>query len=146
MVFPHLTAVAQKHAAKGLVVVGITQETDTPQLRGFVSGQGDKMGYSVASSEQAMMTLGTFASIGGIPHAIVVDRTGTVLYSGHPMQPGFEQAVEQACARGPVTETREELSAMGVAALKKILRDRGVGFGDLLEKSEFVERILERCT
>ncbi len=34
------------------------------------------------------------AQVSGIPHAFVVDRGGIVQYSGHPMDPQFEAAVQ----------------------------------------------------
>ena len=38
------------------------------------------------------------AQVSGIPHAFVVDSSGTVQFSGHPMDPGFEAAVQKAGA------------------------------------------------
>lgn len=35
------------------------------------------------------------AGVSGIPHAFVVDAGGTVQFSGHPMEPGFEAAVQK---------------------------------------------------
>lgn len=35
------------------------------------------------------------AGVSGIPHAFVVDAGGTVQFSGHPMDPGFEAAVQK---------------------------------------------------
>jgi hypothetical protein len=69
------------------------------------------------------------------------------------MDPNFERTVEdclRAANRPPpppkITNTREELAAMPVKELKKILQDRGVPFGDCTEKPELVQRILDRCT
>lgn len=36
------------------------------------------------------------AGVRGIPHAFVVDATGTITFSGHPMEPGFESKVQAA--------------------------------------------------
>ena len=36
------------------------------------------------------------AQVPGIPHAFVVNSSGTVLFSGHPMDPGMMEAVEKA--------------------------------------------------
>ena len=36
------------------------------------------------------------AQVSGIPHAFIVDSGGTVQFSGHPMDPGFEAAVQEA--------------------------------------------------
>jgi len=35
------------------------------------------------------------AKVSGIPHAFVVDADGRVQFSGHPMYPGFEAAVQK---------------------------------------------------
>jgi ARMET, C-terminal len=72
------------------------------------------------------------------------------------MDPKFGQTVIQVCneaqfaagveeAPKPVTQTKEELAAMPVKDLKAILTSWQVSFADLNEKSELVERILERC-
>lgn len=37
--FPHLSQLAQKHRSKGLVVVGVNMEEDSPQIRAFVQQQ-----------------------------------------------------------------------------------------------------------
>ena len=49
-VFPHLSKIAGAYADKGLVVLGISIEADSPQLDAFVARQ--QMDYTVAVSEQ----------------------------------------------------------------------------------------------
>ncbi len=49
-VFPHLSKIAQAYADKGLAVIGISIEADSPQLDAFVARQ--QMDYTVAVSEQ----------------------------------------------------------------------------------------------
>jgi len=49
-VFPHLSKIAKTYTDKGLVVVGISIEADSPQLDAFVARQ--QMDYTVAVSEQ----------------------------------------------------------------------------------------------
>lgn len=44
-----------------------------------------------------------------------------------------------------ITASKEELSALPIKELKKILQDRGIGISDLNEKSELVDRVIERC-
>lgn len=39
MAFPHLSQLARKYRDRGLVVVGINMEQDSPQLRTFVAQQ-----------------------------------------------------------------------------------------------------------
>jgi len=146
-IFPHLSDIARKFRPRGLVVAGITQEEDSPRLQQFVDQQGAGMDYNVAVDEGgAVEQLAAKAMVRGIPHSFVCDREGTILYSGHPGQPSFEQAVAKACEHSKETRSREELAALPAKELKAILTGRGIGVSDLVEKSEFVDRILERCT
>ncbi len=45
-----------------------------------------------------------------------------------------------------ITQSREELAAMPVRALKTILQERHISVAGLAEKSDLVDCILERCT
>jgi thiol-disulfide isomerase/thioredoxin len=79
-VFPHLTKLYKERKDKGLVVVGVCVD-DNPNLQAFVDGQGDKMGYLVATDRgHAAGQLMKRAGVSGIPHAFVVDRTGKFVY------------------------------------------------------------------
>jgi hypothetical protein len=69
--------------------------------------------------------------VNGIPHAFVLDKDGRVAWHGHPMEPQFEQTIQQAAQAlataahvpepVPVPQSRHELEGMGVGQLKKIL-------------------------
>jgi hypothetical protein len=150
-------------------------EEDSPQIRAFVQQQGAKMDYTVAvdGSGQAAQALMGAAGVSGIPHAFIIDASGTIRHHGHPMEPRFAEVLEQVCSQAPpeaaagaaasgngdasaapkperqlpaITASREELMAQPVRQLKQILEERGIGFGDLSEKGELVDRILQRCT
>jgi hypothetical protein len=61
----------------------------------------------------------------GIPHAYVIGRDGIIVYSGHPMDPKFLQAIEKALSKQVekkplplITASEEELKAMSVKDLK----------------------------
>ncbi|BDA46662.1 probable thiol-disulfide oxidoreductase ResA [Coccomyxa sp. Obi] len=97
-VFPHLSEIAHKYKDKGLKVVSICVEQDSPALQQFVDQQGSKMEYTVAVDPQGVagQQLMATAKVSGIPHAFVVDRDGIVQFSGHPMDPNFEAAVKKA--------------------------------------------------
>mmetsp|Transcript_39319 Transcript_39319/g.101894 ORF Transcript_39319/g.101894 Transcript_39319/m.101894 type:complete len:304 (+) Transcript_39319:197-1108(+) len=149
-VFPHLTDLARKHRAAGLAVVGITDEARS--VGDFVSQMGTGMDYVVArdGAGDCARKLRGPAGVRGIPHAFVVGGDGTITYSGHPMDPKFDAAVEAAVrasrvALPAVTATREELLGRGVKELKAILTDRGLSLAGLAEKADIVDRILERC-
>ena len=74
------------------------------------------------------------AGVRGIPHSFVVGRDNKIVYSGHPMEPGFEAAIKKALDAyagpppapatqpkdipPPVKATREELMEMSVGELK----------------------------
>ncbi|MCX8090833.1 MAG: redoxin domain-containing protein [Verrucomicrobiae bacterium] len=81
---PHLTALQKKF--KDVVIVGISDE-DVATVKKFVERMGDKMDYVVAvddnekTSEAYMKAFG----INGIPHAFVVDKSGRIVWHGHPM-------------------------------------------------------------
>lgn len=160
--FPHLSALQRKYKDSGLRVVGVCLEDDSPQTRHFVERQGSNMDYTVVvdSGGQASQGLMGAAGVSGIPHAFVVDARGVVRHHGHPMDPRFEQTVQQVCqeagaaappppqkrALPPVTQSGDELRALPVRELKQILTERNIKFDDLHEKQELVERIVEQCS
>ncbi|KAI3426908.1 hypothetical protein D9Q98_006852 [Chlorella vulgaris] len=165
--FPHLSELQRRHRGSGLKVVGVNMEEASPKLSAFVAQQGEKMDYTVAvdSTGQAAQVLLGAAGVSGIPHAFIIDRSSKVRHHGHPMEPAFAAMLDTVCGEAaaagggggggagtapqrelpPVTSTREELAAMPVRQLKQILGERGIGFADLNEKAELVQRILERC-
>lgn len=67
--------------------------------------------------------------VSGIPHAFVLDKDGQIAWHGHPMEPQFEQSIQQAALQlakaahvpEPVPQSRHELEVMSVGQLKKIL-------------------------
>lgn len=150
--FPHLSSLARQHRDAGLVVVGINIEGDTPAVRSLVTQQGNKMDYTVAidAGQEAAVSLMQASGVTGIPCAFVIDSKGIIKHYGHPMDPKFAQVVAAVCkdAGPPPAERRscEELLALPVKELKGILTAWNVNFADLNEKSELVDRILEKCT
>lgn len=157
-VFPHLSSLQHKYKDKGLKVVGVNIEGMSPQVQAFVTQQGANMDYAVAvDTAESAQQLMVQAGVSGIPFAVVIDAAGVVRFQGHPADPQFEKTIKQVCESiGPapeqkktlprVTATREELLAMPVRELKQILQDRKIGFADLHEKTELVDRIIERCS
>lgn len=155
--FPHLSDMARKQKDSGLVVLGINIEGDSPAVKKLVVDQGTRMDYTVAidAGQQASNKLMAAAGVSGIPFAFIVDSKGIIRHYGHPMDPKFGQMVSAVCSEAkvaaaaaapkPVTQTKEELAAMSVKELKAILDSWNISFADLNEKSELVERILERC-
>ncbi len=78
---PHLNEVYKKYKDKGLVVVGITSEDDN-LVEKFMKQV--PMEYSVAQDKGD--DWGKQFGIKGIPHALLVDKTGKIVWEGHPME------------------------------------------------------------
>jgi len=84
---PRLTEIAKKYRDGGVVIIGVTNEADLDKVSSFVRDMGDKMDYVVAQDEE-MKTFGLYMKAfdqGGIPHAFVVDKSGRIVWHGHPM-------------------------------------------------------------
>lgn len=95
----------------------------------------------------------------GIPHAFIVNASNTIVFSGHPMEPGFESALRTAAAEASdrvtakaqeplplVTDSLEELLGRPVKELKQILTDRGLSTADCVEKADLAKKIVEMCS
>ncbi|MCF6283792.1 MAG: redoxin domain-containing protein [Candidatus Hydrogenedentes bacterium] len=114
---PHLTELQAKYKDKGLRVIGISDETEE-QVKGFVSDMGDKMDYTVAL-DQGKQTWGSYAEpfgVSGIPHAFVVDRSGTLVWHGHPMD-GLDEVVAK------VVDGTYDVSEARALAAKESMRE-----------------------
>lgn len=78
---PHLTKLQKAHPE--LQIIGISDE-DEATVKPFVADQGATMDYRVgiadAATYQAWMQ-----GVRGIPHAVLVNGAGVVLWTGHPM-------------------------------------------------------------
>jgi len=77
----HLNKVHEKFKDRGLVILGITDE-DKKEVKAFT--KKTPMHYMVASDEKAKLkkSLG----VNAIPHAVIVDKTGKIVWEGHPIQ------------------------------------------------------------
>lgn len=78
---PHLNEVFKKFKDKGLVVVGITDEDDN-LVEKFMKQV--PMDYAVAQDKGD--DWGKQFGIKGIPHALLVDKSGKIVWEGHPME------------------------------------------------------------
>ncbi|KAJ1562835.1 hypothetical protein HK405_007191 [Cladochytrium tenue] len=98
---PHLSEVAKKFSDREVYVVGVTDEArNKDKVLAFVERMGDRMAYTVAMDTDGSVRREVFARSGmmGIPHAVVVGVDGFAVWSGHPMDKGFEAAVTEAAA------------------------------------------------
>lgn len=97
---PHVTELAKKHKGK-VAFYGMNVwegEGDvTPQVKEFVSKMGAKMDYNVGmDTKEGHMAEKwmTAANQNGIPASFVINKEGTVLWIGHPMD--LEGVLDQA--------------------------------------------------
>lgn len=99
---PHLTELQRKFADRGVVVIGVSDETSA-KVKPFVDEMGDKMDYTVALDLDRKTSAAYMQAFGqnGIPHAFVVDREGRIAWHGHPMA-GLDKVLERLAAT-PVT-------------------------------------------
>ncbi|HEO71244.1 MAG TPA: redoxin domain-containing protein [Candidatus Hydrogenedentes bacterium] len=96
---PHLTKVQKEYAGQGVTLIGITNETDSKKVRGFVEDMGDQMDYTVAIDDEDKSSNAYMKAYGarGIPHAFVVDKQGLICWEGHPMD-GLEEILDKVLA------------------------------------------------
>ena len=88
---PHLTKLQKDFAERGVVVVGVTRPDQRNTLEGvekFVAEKGDTMGYKVAFDGDGKTFDAYMKASGstGIPTAFVVDKSGKLVWIGHPMR------------------------------------------------------------
>ena len=129
---------------------GITAEGRQGVVR-FVDGMGSDMDYTVACDldgnvQEAFQSLG----MKGIPFAAVVDADRNVIFSGHPMEPAFEEAVTKLNSAGQLEaarasklavaegKSRSELAQLSVKELKGILAALSVSAVGCVEKGDLV--------
>ncbi len=89
---PHLTELQEKYGDNGLVVVGISIE-ESDVVTAFVKEVGAKMDYTVAVDRRQRTAYNYMApfSENSIPHAFVVDKSGILVWHGHPADPAMER-------------------------------------------------------
>jgi len=92
---PHLTELQKKFKDKGVVFIGISDET-ADKVKPFVEKMAEKMDYTVALDDTRKSNAGYMAAFGqgGIPTAFIVGKDKNVLWFGHPMS-GLEEALDQ---------------------------------------------------
>src|SRR5687768_7833365 len=77
---PHLNEIFKKYKDKGLVVIGITDE-DNQTIRNFT--RQVPIDYYAATDKKG--DIGKGFGVRGIPHAMLVDKSGKIVWEGHPM-------------------------------------------------------------
>ncbi len=77
---PHLNEVNKQYKDKGLVIIGVTDE-DNQTIRRFTKEV--PMDYTPATDRSGKLSQAF--GVTGIPHAVLADKTGKIVWEGHPM-------------------------------------------------------------
>ncbi len=91
---PHLNELASKYKAKGLTIIGISDEPMTT-VRPFVDRKGTAMAYPVAIDNKEKSTSEKWmkaAGQEGIPCAFIV-REGKIVWIGNPLDTKFDEVL-----------------------------------------------------
>lgn len=116
---PHLSELQKKYKDKDVVFIGISTEAiDT--IEPFVEKMGDKMAYTVAmdKNQETYKAYMTAFKQGGIPHAFIVDKSGRIVWHGHPMA-DLEQTLDKIV--GGTFDLEAAIAAGGNEAKTKAL-------------------------
>ncbi len=83
---PHITELQKKYRDKGVVFVAVSDEP-TGKVAPFVESKGDSMGYVVACDPSRATHKAYLEAYDqdGIPASFVVDKSGAIVWVGHPM-------------------------------------------------------------
>jgi thiol-disulfide isomerase/thioredoxin len=76
---PKLNALHQKYASKGLVMIGVSEES-----KEVVAPFLEKVPMHYAAAVEGMYSLHKALRIRALPYAIFVDRSGTIVWRGQP--------------------------------------------------------------
>jgi|APGre2960657505_1045072.scaffolds.fasta_scaffold81905_2 thiol-disulfide isomerase/thioredoxin len=77
---PHLNEIYTKYKDQGLQIVGITDE-DRAKIKKFEKEVPIEYAVALDANGKYAKPFG----IQGIPHAVLVDKTGKIVWEGHPM-------------------------------------------------------------
>ena len=110
---PHLIELHKKYAPKGVVICSLTNEPKS-KVEAFAREMG--MTYPVGCGS----TSGGAYGVRGIPHAFVLDTSGTIVWHGHPAGGDFEAAIQKALRQTPPTLMSEKDKAASEALLEKV--------------------------
>ncbi len=113
---PHLAELHKNHEKDGLVIIGVSNEEPEKIARFMDKHEKEKklvMPYFVACDEEMTTTTGWAKDVETIPHAILVDRTGKVVWVGNPLADlsAFDDAIAQTLAGKYDVETAKKAAA-----------------------------------
>ena len=90
---PFLNSLHEQWAQEGVVIIGLTDE-GREAVEEFM--RLVPMHYIVGVGSDSVQRYG----VSGIPHAFLIDPSGQVVWSGHPLG-GLDRALERALAANP---------------------------------------------
>ncbi len=82
----HLCTIQEKFRDQGVVLVGVSAE-NADIVSAFVDKAGNKINYVVAADANQATSKAYIEAFGleGIPHSFVVDKSGAIVWEGHPL-------------------------------------------------------------
>ncbi|MFG0274222.1 MAG: redoxin family protein [Phycisphaerales bacterium] len=111
---PEVQSMHADLAGDGVVVIGahIWASPDAPTPDAFLGEIGDAMGYRIAEDTDGALARDFMDAAGrnGIPTMMVIDRAGTLVWIGHPMD-GARDVVERVVAGTFDTDAAVEAEA-----------------------------------
>lgn len=115
---PHLAKLHAAHAKDGLVILGISNE-EVATVEAFVDKKM-KMPYYVGIDDDMQTNDAWLEGVSGIPHAFLVDKSGTVVWAGNPLA---ERAAMDDAIKGVLAGTFDVEAAKNAAAGAKTYND-----------------------
>lgn len=85
---PHINAIAKREKGKMLVFGAHSQNASDEEVKQVV--KKNQLAYTITKGMESPV------NFSGIPHAFVFDSTGAMIFSGHPMDKNFDDAVRKA--------------------------------------------------
>jgi thiol-disulfide isomerase/thioredoxin len=115
---PHLSQLQEEYGDQ-LVVVGVTDE-DAEVVEPFVARMGSKMNYIVGIDNRGKTKRAWMQAAGkkGIPVAFIVDRTRTIQFIGHPLDPEFDATLAKVIS-GRYSKEKEALAQPIIAEARR---------------------------
>lgn len=92
---PHLKSLAKKYADRNVLFIGLSADQSISDVRAFVEKK--KINYHIAIDNG----IGDRLGVSGIPTAFIISHEGKIVWSGHPADARFEDALDSAVHAAP---------------------------------------------